>query len=172
MKKVFRERRARKVYQAIVRGVIPWDIQDVDAPIGLATDSAINLRRGINTVEGVPSRTTVKVLRRLENHTLVSCRIHTGRTHQIRVHMEHLGFPLLGDKLYGHPDEVFIHHLDIGDDEWVRQRVDYPRHTLHAWKLSVPHPSGRLLSVEAPLPADMATLLEGAPTGWPEDREE
>ena len=166
MKKVFRERQVRKVYQAIARGVIPWETKDIDAPIGPVSGSAVNLRRGINEVEGLPSRTTVKVLQRMANHTLVSCRIHTGRTHQIRVHMEHIGYPLLGDKLYGQPDEVFIHHLDCGDDQWVRDRVGYPRHALHAWMLSVPHFNNQLLTIRAPLPADMAALVAGEAPAW------
>ncbi len=171
MKKVFRDRKVRKVYQAIARGVIPWEEQEVDAPIGLATGSAVNLRRGVNTVDGLPSRTTVKVLQRMAEHTLVSCRIHTGRTHQIRVHMEHIGFPLLGDKLYGQPDEVFIHHLDIGDDAWLQQRVGFPRHALHAWTLSVPHLNSQLLTIRAPLPDDMAAIVAGGTPEWSEGEE-
>ena len=137
----------------------------------MVSTSAVNLRRGVIPEDGLPSRTTVKVLQRMANHTLVSCRIHTGRTHQIRVHMEHIGYPLLGDKLYGQPDEVFIHHLDIGDDQWVRSRVGYPRHALHAWTLSVPHLNNQLLTIRAPLPDDMAALVAGEPPIWAGEEE-
>ena len=166
MKKLFRDRKVRKVYQAIARGVIPWEEQDVEEPIGKAINSEVNLRRGVNEVDGLPSRTTVKVLQRLEGHTLVSCRIHTGRTHQIRVHMDHIGFPLLGDKLYGQPDEVFIHHLDIGDDDWVRTRVGFPRHALHAWTLSVSNFNNQPLTIRAPMLDDMAAIVNGGQPMW------
>ncbi len=166
MKKVFRERRARKIYKAIARGIIPWDEKEVNVPIGLVPGSEVNLRRGVNHDDGAPSKTVVKVLQRLENHTLVSCRIFTGRTHQIRVHMDHIGFPLLGDKLYGQPDAVFIHHLDHGDDAWVRQQVGFPRHALHAWTLSVPHLNNQLLTMRAPLPDDMVEIVEGERPAW------
>jgi 23S rRNA pseudouridine1911/1915/1917 synthase len=166
MKKAFRERKVRKIYKAIARGVIPWDEKVVEAPIGLVPGSEVNLRRGINRVDGSTSKTVVKVLKRLDGHTLVSCRIFTGRTHQIRVHMAHIGFPLLGDKLYGQPDSVFIHHLDHGDDAWVRGQVGFPRHALHAWTLSVPQLNNQHLTMRAPLPADMAAIVDGGVPEW------
>ena len=58
--------------------------------------------------DGASSRTTFRVLKRLEQYSLIECTLHTGRTHQIRVHLEHLGFPILGDKIYGQPDDTFF----------------------------------------------------------------
>ena len=78
-----------------------------------------------------------------ENACLVQCTLHTGRTHQIRVHMAHIGHPLLGDALYAGPMQLGIE-----------------RQALHAFRLSFAHPvTGQALKFEAPLPPDMAQLL-------------
>ena len=66
---------------------------------------------------------------------------------------------------------MFIHHLDIGDDDWVKQRVRFPRHCLHAWTLSVPHINGQLLTMRAPLPDDMAAIVAGAVPEWSDGEE-
>ena len=165
LKKAFADRHVTKIYQAIARGVIPWDGQDVVAPIGEALSSEIKLRRGVNPA-GLSARTRVEVLHRMAAHTLVTCRIFTGRTHQIRVHMEHIGHPLLGDKIYGQPDAVFLRHLDGPLDEADRGLLAFPRHALHAWSLTVPLPSGQTRTIRAPLPADMQAIVDGTPPQW------
>ena len=157
----------RKRYLALCRGVPGWDRRVVDAPIGDAVDSEIRIRRGVGP-HGRPARTTFEVVRRLDGLALLRCRLHTGRTHQIRVHLEHIGHPLLGDKMYGQPDRVFLHHLDHGADAAVRRAVGFPRHALHAAWLELPHPDGGVLTVEAPLPADMAAVVAGEPPRWPD----
>jgi 23S rRNA pseudouridine1911/1915/1917 synthase len=105
----------------------------------------------------------VSVLSRRERHTLVECHPHTGRTHQIRVHLEIAGFPIPGDKLYGQPDEDFLSLLDGGVTPALREAIGFPRHALHAHALAFPHPhSGQMLKVRAPLPADMQAVADGA----------
>lgn len=165
-----RARDLRKVYLAIVRGLVPWDERVVDAPIGPHPASTVRLRRAV-TPDGLPSRTTFTVLQRVASSelSLVQCALHTGRTHQIRVHLEHVGHPLVGDRLYGHPDAVFLDWLDEGASASVRARVGFPRQCLHAWRLRLPHPDGGTVDLEAPLPADMQALLDGAPPRWEED---
>jgi len=119
-----------KVYQAIVHGSPPWERMVVDAPLA---------RRGkLMRVdpEGKPAKTTLSVSIRGSEHALIEARIHTGRTHQVRVHLAHLGHPLVGEKVYRNPP------CDLA-----------PRHALHAWRLKI---AGR--TIEAPLPADMREM--------------
>jgi len=168
MKDAFQARRVQKTYQALVHGVVPWEDRTVDAALGHRSGSVVQLRRGHDPA-GETALTEVSVLRRLANHTLVECRPHTGRTHQIRVHLEIAGFPILGDKLYGQPDETFLSLLDEGATPALRAAIGFPRHALHAHALAFPHPhSGQVLKVRAPLPADMQTIVDGAEPNWPD----
>jgi 23S rRNA pseudouridine1911/1915/1917 synthase len=168
----------RKEYLAIVHGQPDWEECTVEAPIGLDEQSRVRLRRGV--VEGgLDARTHFRVLRRLDHHCLVLCRLHTGRTHQIRIHLDHLGHALLGDRLYGQPDEVFLdwlEHLALRDTSSepdnpyfaaVRKAVGFPRQALHAWRMQIPHPDGHFVRVEAPIPEDIQAVLDGAEPCWP-----
>jgi 23S rRNA-/tRNA-specific pseudouridylate synthase len=119
-----------KVYQAIVHGSPPWEKMVVDAPL---------LRKGklmCVEPEGKPAKTTLTVRVRGSEHALIEARIHTGRTHQVRVHVAHLGHPLVGEKLYRDPPCELA-----------------PRHALHAWRVKA---AGR--TIEAPLPADLREM--------------
>lgn len=147
------EGRMHKVYTAICKGEIPWDSQTLDGPIGPA-DGEIRIEMAVRP-DGKHARTDVQVLERKAGMSLVRCRIHTGRTHQIRVHLAHAGFPLLGDRLYGVPAAVFLHTLEHGSDPGVIEATGAPRHALHATVLQIPHPAGSI-TVQAPLPPDMA----------------
>lgn len=167
MKEHFRLRRVKKTYLAVVRGEPRWDTLEIRAPIGDAADSEIGLRKG-TCDDGQHAHTTATVLKRLGGHALVSCGLHTGRTHQIRVHMEHTGHPLLGDKIYGQPDATFLRWLSGERSPALRAQLGFPRHALHAWRLSFPHPTtGQPCTVEAPLPADMQAVVDGTPPAWP-----
>lgn len=167
VKAQLRERSAhlQKTYLALVRDTVDWEEQDVRAPIGDRLDTEIRLRRGV-TDDGLPARTVFSTVQRLDGHTLVRCALHTGRTHQIRIHLEHIGHPILGDKVYGQPDRVFLEWHEQGATEFVRARAGFPRQCLHAWKLRLRHPDGSVLDLEAPLPADMQSLVDGAAPHW------
>lgn len=167
VKAAFKAKEVQKAYRAIVHGSPPWDDTVVDAPIGLATGSAVRIRRGVNP-EGLPAQTRLTVEQRMGPLTLVRAAPRTGRTHQIRVHLNHTGFPILGDKMYGQPDDIFIHHLENGPDARVRQAVGFPRHALHAYQLTIPHPDGGSVTFEAPLPADMQGIVDGSVPDWPD----
>ena len=96
---------------------------------------------------GRAAKTTYRVLRELPAGTLVECTLHTGRTHQIRVHFKHLGHPLLGDALYG-------------------RRAGFARQMLHAWRLGLAHPrTGERLNFESPIPPDFVEA--GVPSHLP-----
>ena len=95
--------------------------------------------------------------------SLLAFHLHTGRTHQIRVHAKHLGHPLVGDPVYG---EARWKILERSRQGFVR---DFPRPALHAWRLAFAHPkTGASLAFEAPVPEDLRALWrEATETGWP-----
>lgn len=166
MKKQLEKRSMSKVYKAIVHGVPDWEEYDLNAPIMEHPDAELRLRRTIHP-DGAPSRTTFRVLKRLEQYSLIECTLHTGRTHQIRVHLEHLGFPILGDKIYGQPDDTFLGYLRNGITDSLRAATQFPRHALHAFSVCFVHPNGVQKRVEAPLPSDMQAVIDGFEPSWP-----
>ena len=106
LSKQFSDRKVSRKYIAICSGVIPHNLGKVDAPIGRDP----NNRQQMSVVEGGrPAITHFKVLERFTNHTLVEMRLETGRTHQIRVHMKYIGYPLSGDPVYGLRKEEDVH---------------------------------------------------------------
>lgn len=132
----------RKMYLAVVSGQLQDDHGWFDQPIGRAADSFI--KRTV-TPGGKPSLTEYWVVKRLADKTVVRVRLHTGRTHQIRVHFAASGHPLIGDTLYGGPTSVLI-----------------DRQALHCMQLRFEDPFlGRSLTTFAPLPSDLAHLIEG-----------
>ena len=134
--------KVEKKYVAVVRGIIAEDKGTIDLPIDLEQEN--HVRRAV--VEGgYPSVTHYRTLARYKSgYTMVELSLETGRTHQIRVHMAHIGHPIVGDVLYGVPEEELI-----------------TRQALHAVSLGFYHPvTGEAMKVEAPLPEDMQQLLE------------
>ena len=130
-------------YRAVVHGVVAGEEGTVDAPIG--RDERDRKRMAVNQKNGKPAVTHYRVLERFREHTYIECRLETGRTHQIRVHMTSIGHPLLGDEVYGTRKTPF--HLE--------------GQTLHAYMLGFQHPvSGEYVEVTAPLPAYFQKLLE------------
>lgn len=136
----FMDHKVNKIYYCIVNGVIPHNMGLIDAPIGRDPQS----RQQMAVVEnGKEARTHFKVLERFEKNTLVEIKLETGRTHQIRVHMKYIGYPLVGDPVYG-----------------VRKVVGDNGQFLHAKKLEFYHPrTNEFLSFETPLPDDFNNLL-------------
>lgn len=154
LKRAVVEGRLYKEYEALVKGVVPWDFQRLDGPIGPA-DGPIRVQMGVRD-DGLSACTEVTVLERGPTMTRVRCVLLTGRTHQIRVHLAHAGFPIVGDRLYGVSPDVFLRILDTGVDDTIIEAVGAPRHALHARRITLPHPEGEALSLEAPFPADLA----------------
>lgn len=155
----------RKEYLAVVRGRVGPDAFPIDAPIGRAGDSAIEVRRaaGPAAVDTRPARTDVTVLERFAAHTLVRCLPHTGRTHQLRVHLAHVGHPLAGDPLYGRTDAeylAYVAHRKAGGGPAWPGRGGPDRHLLHAAHLAFPHPrSGAVVARTCEPPADFAAFV-------------
>ncbi len=128
-------------YLAIVRGTVSPASGTINAPLARTGSSIIE--RKVDFEHGEHAVTHYKVLKEQNQHSLVSLILETGRTHQIRVHLQYLGHPLVGDYLYN-PDMEYIN-----------------RQALHSWKLSFIHPiTGEAMHFEAPLPEDMRKVLE------------
>ncbi|MEC1531743.1 RluA family pseudouridine synthase [Bacillus haynesii] len=129
-------------YTALVHGVIPHDHGTIDAPIG--RDKKDRQSMTVTRENGKHAVTHFEVIERFDDFTVVECQLETGRTHQIRVHMKYIGFPLAGDPKYG-----------------PRKTVDFNGQVLHAGVLGFDHPrTGEYVEFEAPLPDDMKNLLD------------
>ena len=142
MSKQMSDNKVTKKYIAIVKGIITEEEGTVDLPIDREQED--HVKRAVME-EGYPSVTHYKVLQRFEKgYTMLELLLETGRTHQIRVHMSHIGHPIVGDVLYG---EASV---------WLIERQ-----ALHARYLSFYHPvTNRFMELEAPLPDDMQLLIE------------
>ena len=147
----FALRTVAKVYLAILCGVLPRDTGDIHAAI--ARHPTHRKRMAVRDAdEGRAAHTSYRVLERLREATLVEAHLHTGRTHQIRVHFQHLGFPVAGDLTYGQRQTRRLAELT---------RYEAPRVLLHAQQLAFIHPrSGKRLQCEAAWPEDFKDALQ------------
>jgi 23S rRNA pseudouridine1911/1915/1917 synthase len=137
----FAERWVEKIYLALVAGKLRTEAGVIEEKIG--RHPVHRQRMSVASARGRPAKTDYRVVCSGDQASLVECRLYSGRTHQIRVHLHHLGHPVLGDKVYAA-------HL----------AKNFPRHMLHAWKLGFRHPcSGESKSFEAPLPDDFTTAM-------------
>jgi 23S rRNA pseudouridine1911/1915/1917 synthase len=144
----FKARVVKKRYLALVHGEVRQDSGRIEAAIGRREDD--RKRMGVRGRGGREARTVFRVLRRLPGMTVLALDLETGRTHQIRVHLAHIGHPVIGDQVYG------------GRRERRRAAVDGPRadrQMLHAWRLAFHHPTtGAWVEFSAPIPEDILGL--------------
>lgn len=149
-----------KTYMAIVHGALLHDSGTIDAPIDRDPESP-HIR--IVTPDGYRSVTHYETVERYGNAaSLVRLRLETGRTHQIRVHMKHIGHPLMGDAMYG----IGAEEIDRTEANTAEEH-SLDRHALHAARLAFAHPGdGAPVSFEAPLPADMAGVIGRLRSGY------
>src|SRR5882757_6618280 len=153
--KIFEERDVEKIYVGIVQGALPENEGSIDA--GLMEHPA---KPGVMVVnkKGKASLTDFKVLEELGLYSLVQFRIHTGRTHQIRVHMQHLGHPIVCDEVYGESQPIFISSLKRNFKLSRSEEEERPilsRLGLHSSRLHFKDAHGNDQHFEAPLPKDM-----------------
>lgn len=158
--KQFEVRTVKKAYLALVEGVMRDDTGVVDAPIGSSLFGTVRLKMGVREDgDGLRALTRWKVRKRLESRTLVELYPETGRQHQLRVHMAHVGHPIVGDKLYLGGDEIFARSVEglLTREELDRLGLDH--HALHSWRLTFEHPfTGFEMTLEAPLWPTIAKL--------------
>jgi 23S rRNA pseudouridine1911/1915/1917 synthase len=135
------EKTVTRKYKAIVHGVIPHDFGTIDAPLGRDPKD----RQSMTVVDkGKHAVTHFHVIERFKDFTFVECQLETGRTHQIRVHMKYIGYPLVGDPKYG-----------------PKKTLDIDGQALHAGVLGFVHPrTNEYIEFEAPLPDDFDQLLQ------------
>ena len=139
----FSERGVKKIYLALVSGTLKRSRGTIEAPIG--RHPVQRKKMTVTPTRGRVAKTDYRVLQSGGGVSLVECEIHSGRTHQIRVHLHHIGHPVIGDSLYG------------------KKSPTAPRQMLHAWKLGFNHPqTNEQLSFEAPLPDDFRASLDAA----------
>ncbi len=145
----FKARTVKKEYRAIVRGTLRFDSDHVEGL--MARDARQPDKMRMSKIAGRESSTFYQVLERFENFTYLRCEPKTGRTHQIRVHLTHLGHPLVGDKVYK-ASGIAWHTPHGAPKVW--------RHLLHAHRLTFEHPkTGDSMHFEAPIPKDMQDFL-------------
>ena len=142
LQRQFKRRQVRKTYLALVEGQVQPREGLIEVPVGRDKRARKQMAA---TRTGRPAVTQYRVREVFRDHTLLEVRPHTGRTHQIRVHMAWMGYPLVGDKVYGRR----------------RQPLLPQRHFLHAFELCFEHPtSGQAMTLTAPLPPELEHVLE------------
>ena len=140
----FADRTVEKIYLALVAGKLPKPAGVIEERIG--RHPVHRQRMSVTTKRGRTAKTEYRVVRSNEEASLIECRLHSGRTHQVRVHLHHLGHPVLGDKVYG-----------------ARLVKHFPRQMLHAWKLGFRHPrTGEWKQFQASVPDDFKEAIAGA----------
>jgi 23S rRNA pseudouridine1911/1915/1917 synthase len=142
LQRQFKRRQVVKTYLALVEDQVQPKEGVIEAPVG--RDKRQRKKMAV-VRRGRPARTTYRALEYFPRHTLLEVRPHTGRTHQVRVHLAWLGYPIVGDGVYGHR----------------RQRLLRSRHFLHAARLRFSHPvTGEEVAFEASLPPELAKVLQ------------
>ena len=142
LSKQFAARKVEKIYLALVSGKLRKPAGVIDEKIG--RHPVDRKRMQVSSHRGRTARTEYRVIRSSDAASLIECRLHSGRTHQIRVHLHHLGYPVLGDKVYA-----------------SRFAKNFPRQMLHAWKLGFRHPrTSQWQTFEASLPEDFDMALK------------
>lgn len=158
------ERRFHKTYAAIVHGWPDWETMDLDAPIlrkGEVTESLIYVKQIVHE-GGAQCRSLFAVSQRLEHpdgrqFAVIQCQPHTGRMHQLRVHLSHLGHPIVGDKMYGVDETCYLDFIQTGWTSDLQQRLLLKRHALHSTRLELEGDE----AWECPLPEDLQSFLTG-----------
>jgi len=154
----FEERRTVKEYVAVCEGAFELDGDLIDAPIG--KDRRRPERMAVGGRNAKPAQTVYEAVERPGRFTVARCYPKTGRTHQIRVHLRHIGHPVVADALYGHRDALYASDL-AGEEHRPDEEPLLDRQALHARRLTITHPGlGEEITIEAPLPPDMRRLID------------
>jgi 23S rRNA pseudouridine1911/1915/1917 synthase len=154
-------REIEKEYRAVCWGEFEQDQGVIDQPIAVSQTSVVYTKRVVDSAAGKPSRTEFAVEKRLRGFTVVRLTPRTGRAHQLRVHLAWLGNPIVGDKVYGPDETLYLQFIKDGVTNEMLDKLLLPRHALHAERVSFLHPRTReRAAFVAPLPEDMRTFIE------------
>ncbi len=152
----FEFRQVAKSYLAIVHGTPELTADRIDAPLGV--HPKVREKYAVRTETGKEAVTFYEVIEAFRGFSLIHCKPQTGRTHQIRVHLSHLGHPIVADDMYG---GKLVYPWQLADAEPAVEEPVIGRCALHAWTLEFTHPTTeQRVRFEAPLPADMQHLLD------------
>jgi 23S rRNA pseudouridine1911/1915/1917 synthase len=153
----FKLRAVKKIYRAVCRGKFDRPSGRIETVIGRSERDRKKMSSRV--AHGRPALTEYRVLKQFAEFALVELTLHTGRTHQIRVHMAHIGHPIVGDTTYGGKSEIRSRVRETCEAN-PKSEISIARPLLHAYKLSFTHPrSGKLMQFEAALPADMEQII-------------
>ncbi len=157
----FEKRRVQKIYYTLVEGKVHQAEGKIDLPIA---PSKTKLGKMIIAKRGKSSVTEYKVIEEFNHYTLLAADIKTGRTHQIRVHFEAIGYPLAVDAVYGRKEAFLLSQVKLRKYKskgYGEERPLMSRTTLHAFELTLFHPqSNEKMTVQAPLPKDFRAVLQ------------
>jgi 23S rRNA pseudouridine1911/1915/1917 synthase len=155
----FERRTVQKTYLAVVHGELHLDADTIDAPIGVhpVVREKFSVMIRENKIDVAKNAVTYyEVAERFRGFTLAKLFPKTGRTHQLRVHMSHIGHPIVGDTMYGGKLLSELSLTGSGDDTPI-----YPHQALHAWRIRFRHPiSEKIMELEAPFPPPFRKLVE------------
>jgi len=177
--KAVQRREIEKQYLAICWGEFAEEHGVIDQPIAVSQTSVVYTKRAVDAAAGRPSVTEYDVEQRLSGSTSPQARTPvppgsfgtgftvvrltplTGRAHQLRVHMAWLGHPIVGDKIYGPDETLYLQFIEKGVTNEMLEKLLLPRHALHAERVTFCHPTTQQVCLfEAPLPEDMKTFIE------------
>ena len=161
LSKQFMDRTVEKIYFALVEGVMHQQEGLIDKPLG---PHPTHPEKMAVVHGGKPSRTNYKVTETFKNFTFIECSIETGRTHQIRVHLHAIGYPLAVDALYGRQSSFMLSKVKLRRFKLSKfeeeERPLMSRTTLHAGKLVFNHPTtGERMTIQADLPKDFGAVI-------------
>jgi 23S rRNA pseudouridine1911/1915/1917 synthase len=162
VKKMFAARQVGKVYQAVVGGTPQPRSGRIDIPLGPDESSPVRVKMA-GRADGLPALTEYTVEKEFPSRriSLVRCFPRTGRQHQIRAHLAHIGHPVVGDKMYGPDRNLFLEYVENGPTPEVIERAGFPRQALHATSLRLTHPvRGEEWEITSPLPPDIRSLVD------------
>jgi 23S rRNA pseudouridine1911/1915/1917 synthase len=166
-KAMFAARNVRKQYVAVVRGIVAPPSGRIEAPLTHNPHSFIKARMWCGDPEGLPSLTEYSTIARMHDRTFILLKPRTGRQHQLRVHLDHIGHPIIGDKLYGPDETLFIDYMSDGLTPQIIERAGHRRQALHAATLEFTHPfTKEQLLIESPIPDDFRELFTSPIDDW------
>lgn len=161
---LFKTHLVGKTYLAVVHGTPDWERRTLDAPLsdlGLGGANRISIRQGV-VPDGRPAVTDFRVVARRAGHALIEAYPRSGRLHQIRAHLSHLGLPMVGDKIYGRDPDVFLTFMETGQTPELTARLGLARQALHAARVAFPW-AGTQVVAEVPLAPDLQAYWDALP---------
>ncbi|WP_029475246.1 RluA family pseudouridine synthase [Deinococcus frigens] len=162
---LFKTHLVGKTYHAIVRGMPDWERRTLDAPLGdlgLGAANRVLMRQAV-VPNGRPAVTDFRVLEKRGGHALIEAHPRSGRLHQIRAHLFHLGLPMVGDKIYGPERDAFVEFIETGQTSELTARLGLPRQALHAARIAFPWAGAQMVAT-VELPEDMRGFWDSLET--------